>query len=150
MELKVPPPIYMLLFLLTMWGASIVAPLLRFESSFFVFLGVLLGIAGLLCIVWAGGLFFRSKTTVNPFTPDKSSRLVVHGLYQYTRNPMYFGLLLMLVGWAFYLGAASAFLVLPLFIFTLNLFQIKPEERALERLFGEEYRAYQNKVRRWI
>jgi len=150
MELKIPPPVYMLFFFLIMWGFSEVAPVQRFESYFLMVLGVLLGAAGLLCILWAGGLFFRSNTTVNPFTPDKSSQLVVHGLYRYTRNPMYFGLLLMLIGWALYLGAVSAFFVLPFFIFTLNFFQVKPEERALERLFGDEYRTYKNKVRRWI
>jgi protein-S-isoprenylcysteine O-methyltransferase Ste14 len=133
-----------------MWIFSNTVPLFRFDSFLFMSVGVLFGIVGLCCIVWAGGLFFRSNTTVNPFTPDKSSQLVVHGLYQYTRNPMYFGLLLMLVGWALYLGSASAFFILPFFIFTLNFFQIKPEERVLARLFGEEYRTYQNKVRRWI
>lgn len=83
-------------------------------------------------------------------TPDKSFQLVVHGLYWYTRNPMYFGLRLILVGWALYLGAVSAFFILSFFIFTLNFFQIKPEERVLERFFGDEYRTYKNKVRCWI
>jgi protein-S-isoprenylcysteine O-methyltransferase Ste14 len=150
MELKIPPPAYMLLFSLIMLVLSKIAPGYRFDSTFLMFLGVLVGMAGLLCILWAGGLFFRSSTTVNPFTPHKSSRLVVHGLYQRTRNPMYLGLLLMLIGWALYLGASSAFFVPPFFVLCLNYFQIKPEERVLEGLFGEEYRVYQRKVRRWL
>ncbi|MBL4608535.1 MAG: isoprenylcysteine carboxylmethyltransferase family protein [Pseudomonadales bacterium] len=150
MELKIPPPLYMLFFALLMWLTSKVMPVFHVDALFLTLLAVLLGIVGFITILWAGGLFFRSNTTVNPFTPDQSSQLVVHGLYQYTRNPMYFGLLLMLIGWGLYLAAVSAFAVLPMFIVTLSHFQIKPEERELERLFGDEYRSYQRKVRRWL
>jgi protein-S-isoprenylcysteine O-methyltransferase Ste14 len=63
---------------------------------------------------------------------------------------MYFGFLLALVGWAIAMENAVAFLVLPLFLIYMNRFQIKPEERALTAIFGDEFKAYCADVRRWI
>jgi protein-S-isoprenylcysteine O-methyltransferase Ste14 len=101
-----------------------------------------------------GGLgfasFIRAKTTVNPMKPDSSSSLVVSGIYQFTRNPMYLGFLLGLFGWAIFLSNALAFFLLPAFIAYMNRFQIEPEEKALARLFGEQFVAYRSRVRRWL
>jgi protein-S-isoprenylcysteine O-methyltransferase Ste14 len=94
--------------------------------------------------------FRRARTTVNPTRPDSSSSLVLSGVYAFTRNPMYLGLLLVLVGWAIFLSNILAFLVLPGFIFYMNRFQIEPEERALASLFGREFDAYKSRVRKWL
>jgi protein-S-isoprenylcysteine O-methyltransferase Ste14 len=72
------------------------------------------------------------------------------GVYSFTRNPMYLGFLLVLVGWATFLSNALAFLILPAFILYMNRFQIEPEERALASLFAEEFVAYKSRVRRWL
>ena len=94
--------------------------------------------------------FVRAKTTVNPMKPASASALVVSGLYARSRNPMYLGLLLILIGWAVYLSNGLAFLLLLAFILYMNRFQIEPEERALISLFGQEFVAYKSRVRRWL
>jgi protein-S-isoprenylcysteine O-methyltransferase Ste14 len=99
----------------------------------------------------AGLLAFRaSRTTVNPLRPHRASALVSGGVYRITRNPMYVGLLLLLLAWAVHLAALWPLAVLPLFVLYIGRFQIAPEERALHRLFGDEYRAYVARVRRWL
>lgn len=96
--------------------------------------------------VWA---FARSRTTVNPLAPQRARALVTGGVYRYTRNPMYLGMLLALAGWAVWLGNAAALLALPLFVAVLNTLQIRPEEAALRARFGADYARYAQRVRRW-
>ena len=83
-------------------------------------------------------------------TPSKASSLVTDGVFRISRNPMYLGLLLLLMGWALWLGTASPWLVLPLFVIVITVAQIAPEEQALYRLFGEQYLGYKRNVSRWI
>jgi protein-S-isoprenylcysteine O-methyltransferase Ste14 len=87
---------------------------------------------------------------VNPMTPEASSALVVAGIFRWTRNPMYLGMLVVLIAWALWLSNALAFIVLPLFVAYLNRFQILPEERALQARFGAEFERYCRSVRRWL
>jgi len=94
--------------------------------------------------------FSRAHTTVNPLDPTKASRLVTGGVFQISRNPMYLGMLLLLVGWAIGLGSASPWLILPIFVGVITFFQIIPEEQALQSLFGTEYLPYRQRVARWI
>ena len=82
--------------------------------------------------------------------PDASSSLVVSGVYARSRNPMYLGFLLVLVGWAVFLSNVLGFLLLPAFIFYMNRFQIEPEERALRSLFGQAFVTYKSRVRKWL
>jgi len=81
---------------------------------------------------------------------NASSELVVSGVYRHTRNPMYLGLLLGLLGWGVYLANAFALLLAPLFIPCMNRFQILPEERALQQAYGERFLDYCRRVRRWL
>ncbi|KAB7622581.1 methyltransferase family protein [Alkalilimnicola sp. S0819] len=102
-------------------------------------------------LVAAGGLAFRrARTTVNPMNPTQARALVTAGVYRYTRNPMYLGFVLLLVGWALYLANLPALLVVVGFIGYMNRYQIHPEERTLARLFGAAYREYCQRVRRWL
>jgi protein-S-isoprenylcysteine O-methyltransferase Ste14 len=94
--------------------------------------------------------FWKVHTTVNPMKPSSTSSLVTSGIYHFTRNPMYLGLLFILIGWALYLANVLAFLFLPAFILYMNRFQIEPEERALTALFGQEFFEYASRVRRWL
>jgi protein-S-isoprenylcysteine O-methyltransferase Ste14 len=107
-------------------------------------------VAGVCVALLGVASFRRARTTLNPLKPDKSSALVMSGIYRYTRNPMYLGLLLVLLGWAFFLANALAFVFLPVFILYMNRFQIDPEERVLASVFGQEFVAYLSKVRRWL
>ena len=94
--------------------------------------------------------FRRAKTTINPSKPSAASSLVTSGVYRYTRNPMYLGLSITLMGWAVFLSNPLALLAVPPFVLYVNRLQINPEERVLSSLFGAEYAAYTEKVRRWL
>jgi protein-S-isoprenylcysteine O-methyltransferase Ste14 len=101
-------------------------------------------------IVLGVASFKRAKTTINPMKPESSSSLVISGIYKLSRNPMYLGFLLVLVGWAVLLSNALAFVFVPAFIFYMNRFQIDPEEKALAGKFGQEFLDYKSRVRRWL
>jgi protein-S-isoprenylcysteine O-methyltransferase Ste14 len=94
--------------------------------------------------------FFSSKTSIDPRSPSKVSTLVTGGLYQYSRNPMYLALLLLLLSWGLYLGNAFNTLLAAGFVYYMNTFQIIPEEEALTNLFGKQYQKYCVMVRRWF
>lgn len=150
LELKVPPVALVLIFGLAIWLGRAFAPAFNVQLPFrwivawsFGLLGVVMAASGVLD-------FKRAKTTVNPTTPQSTSSLVNTGIYRHTRNPMYLGFLLILVGWATSTANILAFLALPLFIAYMNRFQIKPEERALGSIFGSEFEKYCSTVRRWI
>ena len=87
---------------------------------------------------------------MNPIKASAASSLVTGGVYRFTRNPMYLGLSITLMGWAVFLSNPLALLAVPLFVLYMEKFQINPEERVLSSLFGAEYAAYEEKVRRWL
>ena len=101
-------------------------------------------------ILLAVNQFREAKTTIHPRIPNKTSFLVHKGIYKHTRNPMYLGLVLILVSVAFCLRNIVGFSIIPLFILFITKYQIIPEEEVLESIFGQEYLRYINKVRRWI
>ena len=82
--------------------------------------------------------------------PSTASRLVTGGVFRISRNPMYLGLTLLLIGWAVWLGSASPWLIPPLFVTIVTLLQILPEEEALGQLFGQQYVEYRRDVARWL
>ncbi len=94
--------------------------------------------------------FFKARTTVNPMRPERSEALVVGGFYRISRNPMYLGMLLILSGYALYLGEGVNVVCLALFVLALNTLQIEPEERVLQQRFGQSYVDYCQRVRRWL
>jgi protein-S-isoprenylcysteine O-methyltransferase Ste14 len=150
LELKVPPPAVALLFAVTMWLLSVSAPSLALTLPWRTLVAFILWSAGL-AIALAGLFEFRrAKTTVNPLTPESASAIVTSGIYRYSRNPMYVGLLLALLGWSVWLSHLLAFALLPLFVLYINRFQIEPEERALSVKFGGLFRDYRRSVRRWF
>jgi protein-S-isoprenylcysteine O-methyltransferase Ste14 len=150
LELKLPPPFLALLLAAAMWGVS------HFEPRFAIPAAVRWSVAAVLALVGATfdilGLlaFRRSRTTVDPFKPHRASVFVASGVYKVTRNPMYLGLLFVLLGWAVFLGSLWPFLAPMIFVPFVNRFQIKPEELAMARLFGESYATYTAKVPRWL
>jgi protein-S-isoprenylcysteine O-methyltransferase Ste14 len=150
LELKVPPPVVALFFALCMWlSSSLVASL---ELPFVLRAGAALTLVAVGLVVSTAGVvsFRRARTTIDPTKPMATSALVSGGIYRMTRNPMYLGLL---TGTA-WLGrvpgeptCSASRARLRLYI---NRFQIEPEERTLSALFGGEYGAYQERVRRWL
>ncbi len=149
LELKIPPPILALLTIALMLGLWVcrICPLTNPWSIPAAVLFAMLGIAfGFQSMV----RFRMVGTTIKPTHPEKATRLVVSGMYRFSRNPMYLGATLILLAIGIFLDDGLALLPVSLFAVYLNYFQIIPEERALEELFGDEYRDYKKRVRRWI
>ena len=149
LELKIPPPAVAALVAGGMWGISLVAPslqvpaLIRVAAAIIALTGGVFSIAGVIS-------FRRAGTTLNPMQPETTSSLVSSGIFRVTRNPMYAGLLLVLVAWAVFLSSAWALLGPLVFVLYINRFQIAPEERVLSAIFGTAYSAYKSRVRRWL
>jgi protein-S-isoprenylcysteine O-methyltransferase Ste14 len=150
LELKIPPPVVALLNGVLMWLAVASTPWLDFVIPGRGLLALLAVLTGFLVSSLGFFLFRKVGTTVHPTKPSEATSLVIAGIYNLTRNPMYMGLLLVLLGWAIFLSNVVAFIFLPVFILYINRFQIVPEERALEEKFGSMYVAYKERVRRWL
>ncbi len=150
MGLKLPPTLVFLIFSLLMYVVSRFLPFGDFEFYGRVYLIlVLLGMAVLIAII-SLFQFFSSKTTIDPRTPFKTTKLVTGGIYKFTRNPMYLAILLVLLAWGLWLGNAFNTLLAAVFVGYMNKFQIKPEEEALATIFGKEFQQYCVLVRRWF
>lgn len=151
LELKIPPPLVGAVVAGGMYAAaSFVPPVLHLPPGMRVFAALALAAVGA-CLDLAGLLAFRkARTTVNPLAPQRSTAMVTNGVYGLTRNPMYVGLALILLGWAVYLASPWALLGPVGFVAFITRFQIGPEERALQARFGAAYSAYCARVRRWV
>ncbi len=150
LEHKIPPPVVAALVALAMWLVAPLGPRLALGASTSLVLATSL-FAVALAFDLAGLLAFRaSRTTTNPLTPERASKLVTGGVYRVTRNPMYVGLCFILLAWAVYLSALLPFLGPLVYILYITRFQIVPEERVLRQLFGEQYIQYTARVRRWL
>ena len=150
LALKVPPVAQVIITAAAMYGVSKMVPALTFSLNGSTALAVGLGVMGLSLGIMGVTQFRIAQTTPNPQALEQVSSLVTSGVYQYSRNPMYVGLVLILLGWAFYLSHFLAFVLLPIFILYITRFQIQPEERMMAQKFGKIYQDYLNKVRRWI
>lgn len=149
LELKIPPPVVALVVAAAMWGFCLVAPSSDAPAQRYA---VALALAAIgVAFSVSGAVAFRTAgTTKNPMKPQAASVLVVAGVYRFTRNPMYFGVLIVLLAWAVFLWSAWVLLGPVVFVAYITRFQIVPEERVLATLFGSEYLAYKAKVRRWL
>ena len=114
-------------------------------------IGVALGLTGVGLAAAGGRRFVAAGTTTDPNRPDKASTLVTGGIYRFTRNPMYLGLVLLSAGWALRLGSLVGLLIgSGGLVAALTWLQIRPEERILGQTFGAEYHDYRSRVRRWL
>ncbi len=150
LEHRIPPPLVMLLTAFAMWQFARLLPRVDVDDTVRLVLAGLFLIDALFCCLAGVYCFRRAHTTVDPLHPDKASRLVTGGIYRVSRNPMYLGFAILLLAWAVFLASPWRLLGVPAFMAFITRFQIRPEERALETLFGEEYRDYQAQVRRWL
>ena len=150
LDLRVPPPVVALAAAALMWLVAGAATALPLDAPGRVPLAIAIAVAGLGFDAAALAVFVRARTTINPMRPDSTSALVATGVYRLTRNPMYVGLVLVLTGWAVFLGDALVFVFPPAVAFFLDRFQIRPEERILAAKFGPAYDEYRARVRRWI
>ena len=145
LDTKIPPPIVTLL---------ILAFIKLFEFKDYELNTEWFSIAifsmGIFFIFSAVIQFIIRKTTVNPTKPYKTTSLVVTGTFKFTRNPMYLGMLLIIISYALYESSVISIILIPFYIFYINKFQIEPEEIVMRKKFGKEYEEYCKKVDRWI
>ncbi|AWL10706.1 uncharacterized protein HMF8227_00198 [Saliniradius amylolyticus] len=148
--MKIPPLLLVLLlgalmYVISLFTPSVVVhPVLRFTAAAVIFItGSGISLSGVLA-------FRRSKTSVNPLSPDKASSLVETGIYRISRNPMYVGFLMMLLAWSIALANLYTLPACVVFFWYINRFQIPEEERALKAMFQQSYTAYTRRVRRWL
>ncbi|MEP5763565.1 MAG: isoprenylcysteine carboxylmethyltransferase family protein [Halieaceae bacterium] len=142
------PPVWLVIGLIVIFVADNYLPLARFTGGFAMGLGSFAIVIGLLMLVHAGGMFKAAETDLIPF--KNVSALVTTGIYRVTRNPMYLGMALVLLGVACTTGTLAGLLVPPIFMAIIELRYIRPEEAMLREIFGEEFDDYCKLVRRWI
>jgi protein-S-isoprenylcysteine O-methyltransferase Ste14 len=116
LELKIPPVAVVLLAGLIMWLVAVALPSLAFPFPYQIVLALVFAAAGILVAVLGVASFVRAGTTVDPTRPQGASSLVDDGIYRFTRNPMYLGFLVFLVGWAIFLAHVVALAVVPVFV----------------------------------
>jgi len=146
--IKIPPPILVIILTSLVYFSSTKLELIYLPYRQIV--SVIILIIGLIVIVSPVVDFIKSKTTVNPVKFKNVNRLVTTGIYRYSRNPMYLGMILIVISTTvYYLNFLSVFSPLIFYIW-INKFQINREEIFLEEKFGGEYLKYKSKTRRWI
>ena len=148
MNNKIPPPLVTLFF-----GCCV-----YFSKDFFLTINIqaltllsyVLFLFGFGVLFIAARSFKQHNTTINPIKIEAASYLVTSGIFNYSRNPMYLGMVLILLGLTLKFNLIGGLIFTALFILFITNFQIKPEERAMQKMFGEEFLSYKNKVRRWL
>lgn len=148
MKTKIPPPIIALICIVINYLSTYLINPIKFPNIEII--GGLILLLGVVTAVLATLLFKKDKTTVNPSDPEKTTTLVTNGIFSITRNPMYLGLFLSISSTILFFGSWFGIIILMFFVWYINKFQIIPEEEAMEKLFGNKYSEYRQKVRRWI
>jgi protein-S-isoprenylcysteine O-methyltransferase Ste14 len=147
--LKILPPIWYFIFLITGLLVHFFVPAARVFDVSYPAIGITLFVAGQVFSMYASSLFSKEKTEILPTSPT-NTKLVTYGPFAYTRNPMYLGMLISLLGVAIWVGTLPMFVAVFLDFCVLNFAFIPFEEAKMSRIFGSEYDAYRQKVRRWF
>lgn len=142
------PPFYLLGGLGFMLVLHFLLPGLTVIAAPWNLAGALLMILGLAFTIGGAQTFHRADTPVRPF--EESTKLVTHGLFRFSRNPMYLGMTVMLAGTAVLLGSLTPWVVPPVFVVVIRYFFVLPEEKLMEQTFGDAFRDYRRKIRRWL
>ena len=151
MKTKIPPPLVVLIAMLLTFLSRDYLDIFYLHPHLQRTLFLLFLVIGVSVIFLATRQFKISKTTVNPLKPESASSLVTSGIFSRTRNPMYLGLTSLLISFSIYFSSVFGIIIyLPLFISYITIFQIIPEEDAMNKLFSNDYKSYCLKVRRWI
>lgn len=138
-----PPPLIFMAGLVAGWFGRNLLP--GYES---IRGGAVIMVVASVLAVWAIVVMERAKTNVDPYHP--TTAIVTTGPFRFTRNPIYVSMTIIYLASSLWMGSTFAYLLLPLVLIVLTYGVIKREERYLEAKFGDEYRAYRARVRRWI
>ena len=148
--IRVPPPLIFL-------GLVVIGPLLdrvfdlaplNMARPVQIVLVLLLVAGGLAVVLAAMRGFARAGTRVEPWAP--SSAIVSDGIYRHTRNPMYVGMTLVMLGLALIIGSAMSLAMVAVALLIVDRLVVRREEAYLEAKFGADYRDYRQRVRRWL
>ena len=148
MNNRIPPPIVTLICGISIYySKSFFNQFLNFSNNG---ISLFLLILGLIVFISAVRSFRKQKTTVNPLKPKQASSLVTSGIFRFSRNPMYLGMLIILLSLSCKFNLIGGMIISLFFYIFITKFQIIPEEAAMNELFGNEFIVYSNKTRRWI
>ena len=148
MNNKIPPPIIALVCAL---GILFSKPFFREYSNVNnSSISILFFLIGIACFFFAIELFKKHNTTISPLKPEKATSLIVSGIYMYSRNPMYLGMLFILISTSIRFNIIGGIISISTFIIYITKFQIIPEEEQLKRIFGEKFLNYKKKTRMWL
>ncbi len=145
---RILPPAYLLISILVMLGLGLLFPITWVIQPFWNLLGLLPLALGILLNLRVDRAFHQAHTTVKPFA--QSSTLVTKGVYQISRNPMYLGFVLILIGISILLRSLFPYLVIAIFVLLIDQVFIRVEEKMLADEFGDQWEAYRKRTRRWI
>jgi len=137
-----PPVIFLAAFVLGWFGRRFVP----YYQSFTV--AAVFCVVGAALLSWGGVTMLRARTHIDPYKP--ATTLVTNGPFRFTRNPLYVSVNLLYIALCVVLGLTSSLVLLPIADVVLYFGVVKREERYLESKFGDRYRAYRSKVRRWL
>lgn len=148
MNNRIPPPIVTFICGISIYfSKSFFNQFLNFSNNA---ISLFLLICGLIVFISAVRSFREQKTTVNPLKPKQASSLVTSGIFRFSRNPMYLGMLIILLSISFKFNLLGGIIISLLFFIFITKFQIFPEEEAMNELFGDKFTQYSNTTRRWI
>ena len=147
-NVRIAPPILTLLHIIAAFLLARFIPLLPTVPPIIKYIGFALVVIGFLFGLGAVLAFRRARTTLDPYHPVSS--IVTSGVYGFSRNPIYFGFLLMVIGIPLNAGTYWGIILAPIFILLCNKLVIEHEESYLEKKFGEIYTSYKSRVRRWL
>ena len=145
---KIIPPVYLFAALLLMWLTHHYVPVFQYVYEPVAYLGIIVVLFGITMSGISAGMFKQAGTGLEPF--DEATVLVTSGFYRVSRNPMYMGMFLMLLGVAFLMGSIGALLPILIFILIIRNNFVLGEERFMQATFGQQYLQYKSEVRRWF
>ena len=145
---RILPPVYFMLAIAVMVLLRFALPVVRWVSWPWNLTGLVPILLGAALNVVADQQFKRHQTTIKPFQP--SSALVTDGVFRCSRNPMYLGMVLVLIGLGICLATFPPFIVIPVSAWWMTVRFIAVEEQSLAEQFGQAYVTYETQVRRWV
>jgi protein-S-isoprenylcysteine O-methyltransferase Ste14 len=145
---RIVPPLYFLAGLIIMILLNSFAPVGRWLHYPWRYFGIILIVAGVVLSIGSGMLFRKLGTNPQPGT--RANLIVTKGAFRYTRNPMYLGLIVTLIGTSILLGTISPLIIIPIVFLILHNQFVLCEEKWMEEWFGQSYLDYKSKTPRWL
>ena len=145
---KVLPPVWFFLSIILMIWLHFWLPVKQLLFPPLTYLGLVAIATGIGMVLFCAYLFRQKDTTIKPF--QESSYLVREGIFNYSRNPIYLGMITVLIGLWIVLGSLTPLLIIPVFTWLIQEMFIKQSGKILLDQFGLKYQEYKATVRRWI